>query len=156
MSYVSQNVGVGNLKRAGQSVIKAMLITICFGATFGGLSAIFSGQLSSLMSKNPEVIAYSRQKMMIISSTYFICGINEIMCATLRGMKNPIVPTISTLIFMCLIRFPWVYFVYPLVNNLTFLYLIWPIGWILSICLLTFTYFRTKGKIQKKLNEVQN
>lgn len=150
MSYVSQNVGVGNLKRAGQSVVKAMIITVCFGATFGGLSAIFSGQLSSLMSQNPEVIAYSKQKMVIVSSTYFICGINHILCAALRGMKNPIVPTVSTLIFMCLIRFPWVYFVYPLVNNLTFLFLIWPIGWILSIALLTFTYFITKRKIHKE------
>ena len=56
-----------------------MLITIAFGATFGALSAIFSGQLSSIMSSDPAVIAYSQQKMVIISSTYFICGINEIM-----------------------------------------------------------------------------
>ena len=124
-----------------------MLITIAFGATFGALSAIFSGQLSSIMSSDPAVIAYSQQKMVIISSTYFICGINEIMGATLKGMGKPIVTTVATLIFMCAIRFVWVYLIFPLCPNLTFLYLIWPIGWILSITMLLFFYFPTVKKL---------
>lgn len=141
MPYVSQNVGRGNIDRAKKSVSRGMLITIALGATFGSLSAIFSAQLSSIMSSDPVVIAYSQQKMMLISSTYFICGINEIMCAALRGMGKPIIPTISTLIYMCGIRFIWVYLIFPLNPNLTFLYLIWPIGWTLSIITLLIFYF---------------
>lgn len=72
MPYVSQNIGSGNIKRAKQAVWKGIFITICLGASFGTLSALFSTQLSSIMSSNPTVIAYSRQKMIIISSTYFI------------------------------------------------------------------------------------
>ncbi len=153
MSYVSQNVGVGNLKRAKQTLVKATLITIAFSASFGALSAGFSAQLSSLMSNDAEVIMYSQQKMIIISSTYFICGINEVLGASLRGMGQPVVPTISTLLFMCLIRFPWVYLVYPLVKSMTFLYLIWPIGWISSIILLLFAYFPTLNKLKKQQSE---
>lgn len=150
MPYVSQNVGAGNIKRAAQSVWKGILITVALGATFGALSAIFSGQLSSIMSDNPDVIAYSRQKMIIISSTYFICGINEIFCAALRGMGKPIIPTIATLIFMCGIRFIWVFAIFPFYRNLTFLYLIWPIGWILSIITLLFFYFPTVKELSLK------
>ncbi|MBQ6876571.1 MAG: MATE family efflux transporter [Lachnospiraceae bacterium] len=147
MPYVSQNVGVGNIKRATQAVGRGMLITIGFGATFGALSAIFSAQLSSIMSSDPAVIAYSQQKMVIISSTYFICGINEIMGAAMKGMGKPIVATAATLIFMCAIRFVWVYLIFPLCPNLTFLYLIWPIGWILSITMLLIFYFPTVKKL---------
>ena len=120
--YVSQNVGAGNTKRVKQTVLRAVLITTAFGATFGFLSAFFSEQLSSIMSSDPEVIAYSRQKMIIISSTYFICGINDVMGGTLRGMGKPMAPTIATLVFMCLLRFVWVYLIFPLCPNLTFLY----------------------------------
>lgn len=147
LPYVSQNVGCGNIKRATQSVWKGILITVALGAFFGALSAIFSGQLTSIMSEDPEVIMYSRQKMMLISSTYFICGINEIFCAALRGMGKPLVPTLSVFIFMCLIRFPWVWFIYPLLPNLTFLYLIWPIGWVLSISLQLCFYVPTVKKL---------
>ncbi len=131
--YIAQNVGAHNIVRAKKSVITSVIITVAFGAGLGSLSAIFSPQLSSLMSSTPEVIAYSCQKMMIISSTYFICGINEVMGGALRGIGKPIIPTVSTLIFMCAIRFVWVYAIFPLVPNLTFLYLVWPIGWVLSI-----------------------
>ena len=120
-----------------------------FGAGFGSLSAIYSQQLSSIMSSTPEVIEYSCQKMIIISSTYFICGINEVMGGTLRGMGKPIVPTVATLVFMCLIRFIWVYVIFPLCPTMTFLYLIWPIGWILSIITQLIAYFPAMSKLQQ-------
>lgn len=148
MPYVSQNVGKGNIKRATQAVTRGIGITVGLGLTFGMLSAIFSAELSSIMSSDPVVIAYSQQKMIIISSTYFICGINEIMGAALRGMGRPTIATISTLIFMCAIRFVWVYLVFPHFRNLTFLYLIWPIGWVLSIITLLFFYVPTVRKLK--------
>ena len=93
------------------------------------------------------------QKMVIISSTYFICGLNEILGAAMRGMGKPLIPTIATLIFMCAIRFVWVYAIFPLYRNLTFLYLIWPIGWILSITMLLIFYFPTVKKLSKTLKQ---
>ena len=102
------------------------------------------------MSDNPAVIDYSCQKMMIISSTYFICGLNEILCAAMRGMGKPIIPTFCTLVYMCLFRFVWVYGIFPLLPNLTFLYLVWPIGWTLSALTLLFFYFPTlKGHLAR-------
>jgi len=148
MPYVSQNIGAGNIKRAKQSVWKGIVITVFLGAFFGALSAIFSGQLSSIMATNDAQIAYSRQKMIIISSTYFICGINDIFGSALRGMGKPIPATVCTLLYMCAFRFVWVYGIYPLLpHNLTFLYLVWPIGWILSIATLLFVFFPTLKKI---------
>ena len=152
MPYVSQNFGAKNLKRAKQSVIRGIFISTALGASFGAMSAIFSGSLASIMSSDPTVINYAQQKMVIISSTYFICGINDIFCSALRGLGKPLIPTISTLIFMCGIRFVWVYLIFPLCPNLTFLYLIWPIGWILSITTLTLVYIPTMRKLRKNIS----
>lgn len=150
MPYVSQNVGNRNMKRAMEAVWKGMLITVTVGAVFGSLSAIFAVPLSSLMSDNPEVLEFSRQKMVIISSTYFLTAINEILGVALKGMKRPIVPMVCTMIFMCAIRFPWVYLVFPLVKSLTFLYLIWPIGWVSSAITLCFFFFPTVKRLKRK------
>lgn len=145
MPYVSQNVGAKNIKRAKDAIFKGVILTTIFAGGLGALSAIFSAQLSSIMTSNPEIIKFSQQKMLLVSSTYFICGINEIVGAGLKGMGKPIIPMISTMIFMCGIRFPWVWFVYPLCKNLTFLYTIWPIGWVLSIItLMCFLFPRAK------------
>ncbi|MBE5734490.1 MAG: MATE family efflux transporter [Clostridiales bacterium] len=156
MPYVSQNVGAKNMKRAKEAMWKGLLITLIFAGGLGALSAIFSAQLSSIMTSNPEIIKFSQQKMMLISSTYFICGINEIFGAGLKGMGKPMVPMIATMIFMCGIRFPWVWFIYPLFPNLTFLYTIWPIGWILSIIMVLCFLIPTSKKLQQKFeNEKQ-
>ena len=148
--YVSQNVGNGNVRRAVKAIGRGILITVALGAVFGALSAIFSPQLSSIMSDNPAVIAYSRQKMIIISSTYFICGINEIIGASLRGMGKPMAATVSTMIFMCALRFVWVYLIFPLLPNLTFLYLVWPIGWVTSILTLLPVLVLTVRKLRRQ------
>ena len=129
-----------------------MIITTIFGATIGAFSAIFSGELSSIMSTTPEVIMYSQQKMIIVSSTYFICGINEVFSGTLRGLGKPLVPTISTLIFMFFLRIFWVRFIFPLCKTLTFLYLVWPIGWTLCIIVALIVLVPTIKKIEKNLN----
>ena len=152
MPYVSQNIGAKNVKRALQSVWRGILITICLGASFGALSALFSYQLSSIMSSDPIVIGYSQQKMVIISSTYFICGIDRMIGQSLRAMGKPMAATISTMIWMCAFRFFWVYVVYPYLpqGNLTSLYLVWPIGWALSICTLLCVFLPTVRNLEKK------
>ncbi len=150
LSYVSQNISVGNVKRAKESIYKSIIITTVLGATLGALSAIFSPQLSSIMSVDPEVIKFSCQKMVIISSTYFICGIKEVLDSTMRGFGRPIIPTVCTLVYMCLFRFVWVYVIFPLCPNMTFLYLVWPVGWILTIATTLVFYFPTVKKLNKK------
>lgn len=146
--YVSQNIGAGNVKRAMQSVWKGILITVGLGAFFGALSATFTNQLSAIMSDDPVVIDYSRQKMIIISSTYFICGINEIFGSALRAMGKPMAATVATMVYMCVFRFFWVYIVFPMLpQNCTYLYLVWPIGWILSIATLLPMFFSRVKKL---------
>ncbi len=158
--YVSQNMAVKNTYRANKSVKNSILITIILGASFGGLFAIFARPLCSIMSKNPDVINFALQKMVLISPLYFLHGISETLGSSLRALEKPIMPTVSTLIFMCGIRFPWVWFVYPLFPNLTFLYLIWPIGWILSIITLSLFYRiqfkKAKTKIDNQIKQNLN
>lgn len=151
MPYVAQNAGAKDIKRVKKIIVRGILITVAFAASLGSLSAIFSRELSSIMSSNPEIIDYSRQKMIIVSSTYFICGINEVMCGILKGLARPITPAVTSLIYMCLLRFLWVYYIFPLCPNLTFLYLVWPIGWVLSIITQLFVYFPAISKLQKQV-----
>ncbi len=150
MPYIAQNIGAGKVNRINSIVLKSMILTTIFGASFGFLSAFFSAELSSLMSSTPEVIKYSQEKMIIISSTYFICGINDVMCATMRSMGKPLIPTLSTMMFMCVFRFIWVYLIFPLCPNFTFLYLVWPLGWIMSIITMLCFYFPTLAKLKKE------
>lgn len=148
VSYVAQNIGAKNYKRAKESVLKSLIITVAFGLSLGILFAVFSKNLSSLISTTPAVIEYSCQRLVIVSLTYFLCGINDVMGGALRGMGKPIMPTLATIIYMSGFRFVWVYSIFPKLPNLTFLYLVWPVGWILSIITLLIVYFIDIKKLQ--------
>ena len=155
--YVAQNLGAENIKRVKKTILRSVLLTSGMGLTFGLLSAFFSGELSSIMSTNPTVIMYSQQKMVLVSSTYFICGINEIMGGVLKGMGKPIVPTVSTMLYMCALRFVWVYLVFShCPQSLTFLYLVWPIGWVLSIATQLVVFFPAIKKLTENMRNHQN
>ena len=147
--YVAQNMGAGDYKRVKKTLLYGVLITLGFGASLGALSAVFSRELSYFLSSSPAVVEYSVQKMVIVSSTYFICGINEVLGGALKGMGNPIAPALTSLVFLCLLRIVWVYYVFPYVQNMTFLYAVWPIGWTLSGVTLLIVLL-SRYRLQKK------
>ena len=146
--YVSQNVGAGNIKRAKQAVWKGCLITICLGGSFGAIAAVFSGQMASWMTDDPVAISYARTKTIIISCTYFMCGLYHVFGEANRGMGKPMAAMITTLMYMGILRFVWVYLLFPLVPEFWFLCLVWPAGFILSIATLLPIFLRTAKKLE--------
>jgi len=151
MPYVAQNVGAGNLRRVRTVVRKAMRITILLGGGSGWLCAAFAGSLASLMSKSPAVIDFAADLMVLVSGLYFMCGVMFAMNAVLRGLGRPIVPTVSTLAFMFVLRFVWIWFIYPLYPTPVFLYTVWPVGWVLCTVTMLCFYFPTVRRMEKKL-----
>ncbi len=152
--YFSQNIAAKNVSRAKKALKSSIILTIVFGATLGGLMVLCSGPLCRIMTNDPVVVQYAQQKMLIASSLYFISGISECLGASLRALEKPIIPTLTTLVFMCLIRFPWVWFIYPLFPaNLSLLYLIWPIGWTCAVITLTIVYKIFIKKVETKINK---
>ena len=66
------------------------------------------------------------------------------------GMGRPMLATVATLLYMCALRFFWVYALFPLCPNFTFLYLVWPVGWVLSLCTLLLFLFPTAKRLAAK------
>lgn len=148
--YIAQNVGARNIVRVKKALGRSVGITAILGGALGILFAVFSAELSALMTNSESVIHFSSEKMIVACTTYFICGINEVLSGALRGLGKPVVPAVSTLVFLCLLRLVWVYAVFPLCQNISFLYLVWPIGWVASCILLLAVYFPAVSKLQKQ------
>ena len=156
LPFISQNYSVHNSKRVKETIYKGSVIALLFCGVFGSLSAIFAPQLSSLMSTTPEVIEYSTQKMIVASSLYFICGVQDVLASALRGIGKPTIPTIGTLIFTCALRFFWVYCIFPFCPpSLTFLYLVWPIGWLLNAIMMGVAFTICYKKKMKEYDVVK-
>ena len=154
-TFVSQNVGAGKLDRARKSCIYTVLMTACLGLVIG-ITAYLCGDLllRIFIDNNELAMEYGRQRYSITFPFYFLAGIMGVLPGAIRGFGSSLPPSIITLIGACGIRVVWVYTVFKMYPNLTTLYLVHPITWIVTVTALTINliiaYKQTKKKIANK------
>lgn len=150
MTFVAQNMGAGQYKRMKKSVLYCFIVVIAVGLTAGTAIRLFASPLLSIYSPgNPQVIRFGNVRLLVMCSTYFLCGIMEVGCATLRAIGKSFTSMIISLIGSCALRIVWIFTVFSwlpkedtvenTVFRLTMLYLSYPITWIITSAVLFIT-----------------
>lgn len=150
LSFVSQNYGARNLRRADRVVLTCGGMDLVVGSAMGILFCIFGEQLLSIYAEKPEVIACGMQNIMVICAPYALCGIMDMLPGAMRGLGYSTVPMFITLTGVCLFRVFWIYVVFPAHRSLTNLFLSFPVSWILTIIMQAACLFIVRKHIWKK------
>jgi len=141
MAVIAQNYGARKFDR----VKKALIYTIvCISITAGiagiiayllrkPLLSIFvtdKGKLDPI-----EVFKAGEERVAVLTTTYFTCGIMEAMCSYYRGLKFSIVPTIVSLTGSVILRILFIYIIFklPYFHTLSWLLAMYPISWLITI-----------------------
>lgn len=77
-------------------------------------------------------MAYGIIRLSLVSSTYFLCGIMDVFCGSLRGMGYAIMPMIVSLAGACGLRIVWICTIFQFEHTLQMLYLCYAVSWILT------------------------
>lgn len=133
ISFSSQNYGAGKYKRMDKSLIYCLIIVTIVGLTLGNLAYFFGEPLLSLYTKEKEVIPYGIARMAVICTTYFTCGIMEVLVGSLRGMGYSILPMIVSVVGICGLRILWICTYFQQHHTLKVLYMSYPITWVITI-----------------------
>ncbi|MDD3368482.1 MAG: MATE family efflux transporter [Lachnospiraceae bacterium] len=131
-TFVGQNAGAGQFNRVKKILLRCLACATATGVLLGGLVILFGEQLCEIYSSDPEVIQWGMLRLLIICSTYFLCGIMDTMVGALRGIGYSVVPMIVSLIGACGFRLLWIAFVFPLSPVIENLYISYPISWLLT------------------------
>lgn len=134
ISFTSQNMGVGNIKRVRRILKTGLACSTFVGIVLGALCLIFSHGLLSIYSPSEAVIAAGVSRFKIVLSTYFICGLMDGMVGSLRGLGYSVMPTVVTLLGACGLRLLWIFtlFQIPAFHTITVVYLSYPVSWIVT------------------------
>jgi len=139
LTFVGQNVGAKQFRRIKKIVLVCFLLVTAVGVTFGALMVIFHASLISIYTSVPdpsEMIAIGFTRMIVTSSTYFLCGIMEVLTGALRGLGSSITPMLVTVLGVCGIRIAWIYTVFRAYRTVQSLYIAYPISWALTSLML--------------------
>lgn len=144
LSFTSQNMGAKNYNRVDQILIRCLGFVSIVGLVLG-IGAYLSGNiLLSIYSTDPQVIAAGILRLSIVCSSYFLCGMMDVIVGSLRGMGYSIMPMIVSLTGACLFRVIWIFTIFAIDHSLFVLYISYPISWILTFIVHFICYLKVR------------
>ena len=148
ISFISQNMGAGQFKRINRILFGCLGLIVGIELVLGlggyGLAPV----LLHIYSPDNEVVAYGIIRMSFIAAPYAVNGIQDCMAGALRGLGYSIAPTAVALIAICGFRILWLSTIFRVKHTLPFLYMTYPISWILAISGYIFFYVRARRRLK--------
>lgn len=154
LTFTSQNVGANKVKRIVPILLWCLLCVAAVGIVLGSLATLFGRPLLAIYDPNPDVIAYGFDRLSLIATTYFLCGLMDVVCGSIRGLGPSITPTIVSLVGVCALRILWIYTVFAANRSLRVLYWSYPVTWTVTflahlVCFIVF-FRRWKKRVEAR------
>lgn len=146
LSFTSQNLGGRKPERIRKVAFLCQILVMAVGLVMGYGAYFFGTHLLHIYSNDPQVISFGLQRMQIICTTYFFCGMMDTMVGVLRGLGYSIMPMIVSLIGSCALRIIWIFTIFAWTPTLFMLYLSYPVSWVLTWSVHVICYFVVKKR----------
>ena len=147
MSFTSQNYGVRKFKRMDKVLLECLGLTVIVALVLGGGSYLFGAELMHIYTKSSKVIECGVDIMLYTTVTYFLCGIMDLLPGALRGMGHSTVPMILSVIGTVGTRIVWIYVIFPCHRSLDFLFISYPVSWLLTIVMQVICFYFVRKKV---------
>jgi len=151
LSFAGQNYGAHEFGRLKKITYFSLIQVTVVGAVLGIIALLFKESLLGIYTPDPEVVAYGVIRMGIICTTYYLCGIMDVMVGNLRGLGYSVLPMIVSLTGACGFRILWIFTVFQTDHTLKTLYISYPISWALTALMHIACYIVVRRKFDKKL-----
>lgn len=142
-TFSGQNFGAKKYGRVKKVFLYGAIQVAALGILVSQLEILFGRELASLYidANDPNKEAITRDVLEIFKimlSTYFLCGIMNVMSGVLRGIGYSVTAMVSAVVGV-VIRVLWIIFIVPIEKFHTVFYLFfsYPLSWVLTIILLS-------------------
>ena len=158
LSFTSQNFGAGKYNRMNRILLTGQGCVIVVGIVLGNAVVLLGEPLLRIYSSSPEVIAAGMKRLHIISATYALCGMMDVMVGALRGLNYSVLPMVVSLIGACGLRLVWIATVFqiPEFHTVQVVYLSYPITWLITLSEHIVCYCLIKRHLRKQIACHQN
>lgn len=153
LSFTSQNFGARQYVRMKKILIYCLLLTTMVGLIMGNGAVLLGNQLLGIYSSDSQVIQYGLNRLRIIGTTYFVCGIMDCMVGGLRGMGYSVMPMIVSLTGACAFRVVWIYTIFAMNRTLPTLYISYPVSWGITFAAHMVCYVLVLKKVKKQFDK---
>ena len=146
LSFTSQNFGAGNYKRIGKVLAECLAMVTGVGLGMGWAAYLSGNWLLGIYSSDPKVIEVGLLRLSVICTTYFLCGIMDVLVGELRGLGYAVMPMVVSLLGACGFRILWIFTVFQGRRSLWALYISYPVSWVLTGAVHMVCYWMVRKK----------
>ncbi len=132
LTFIGQNVGARKYKNIKRLTFYSAAIVAALGLGSGLLVVLFRGPLIGLYVSNEAAVSAAMARMWIILPTYFLCGLMEVFCGTLRALDRSVTAMIISLCGACGLRILWIQTVFQIFTTPESIYISYPVSWALT------------------------
>ena len=151
VSFTGQNLGGKKFDRISKIIVECLILVTLIGLIMGNGIVLFAHQVLGLYSSDEEVILYGIQRLKVICTWYFLCGIMDVLVGCIRGLGYAVMPMIVSLLGACVFRVIWIYTVFAWSRSLHTLYISSPISWALTAAVHAVCLFVVRRHLEKRL-----
>lgn len=150
MSFASQNLGAGKLRRIDRLVGEGLFLQLILALLLGSLGLYFGPGLLGIYTSDPNVVKAGMEIASITFVPYFLCGFMDLFPGVMRGMGHAFVPMILSVIGTVGSRVLWILFYFPAHRTLRDLFMCYPVSWGITFLMQLFCFFFVRRMIWKK------
>ena len=147
LSFTSQNLGARQFGRIDKILVRCLALVFVIGLVLGNGAHLLGQTLLGIYTSEPEVIAYGMMRLGVLSVTYCLCGMMDVVAGSVRGLGYSILPMLVSLVGACVFRIIWIFTVFQWQHTLFSLYISYPISWALTICAHLVCYFAVRRRV---------
>lgn len=135
-TFVGQNVGAGNMKRAKKGAAIIIVINTIYTLIMTCVMTVFDSQIISLFSHDPEVIESGVMCIWALAPFYVLLGLIHSFAGAIRGTGNTVGPMVIILFSLCFYRVLWMMFARPYFSDIRGVYLTYPTSFVIGAVLM--------------------
>ena len=148
-TFVSQNIGAKQVKRANKGTVAAVLVAVGITVVLAGLLYLFAGPVTGIFSKDSEVISFGTLFIHTNALFMILNCINHTLAGALRGRGDSKGPMVIMLLTFVGIRQVYLFVATRFIANTALVVgLGYPIGWTFC-CIIEVAYFFLRWGRQK-------
>lgn len=158
-TFAGQNMGAGLYDRVRKGMWCSMFLVTVVGVVLGIGTMMLGADVLKLFinstdSDIEDIIKFGLERMNVVSVSYFLCGMMEVVGGTIRGLGESLKPMIITFFGVCGLRILWIYTILPFKNTISMLFISYPLSWLAALIGLFICYYKVLRERENACKEV--
>ena len=149
-TFIGQNTGARKFAQIKKLTTLLLSVVSFIGILLSSLAIILHKPALKIFTSSPEVLSNAFIYLLMLCAPYFLCGCMDVTVGCIRGMGNSIQPMLVSVFGVCVLRFIWILFVFPLKRELWFLLMSYGISWAITFVLQLIIYRKTFKKLSEQ------